>query len=568
MFLTPYADADVAALTTAGNDADLRSSFTAGDDVGQDTFGRKGAPASLPAGRRQLSAIAWPAGGVASGPLLDNLATANVNTVILTAPASPVSYTPGAVASTLTGPACPCTCCLPTAPSPPCSGRKPPRRATAGAIFRVSQQYIAETAMIAAEQPGTLRPIVVAPPRRWDPARRLASGLLADTVQAPWLRPSTTGQLVTMPSEHVYGQLTQSAAGHELSAKLLRKVTKLDRRIALLQSIRLQPDPALKRAVFSIESAAWRGKAVKRAWALLARTSQYVESQLGRRSVFIRGGARHATYHVTFGGKTSTVPVAINNGLPYQVRVGLVVKATNATVTGEPRSITIAPLSISSIKLTVRVESNQGRIRLSLVAPPHSALAGHRLPAYPLIILVHPTDFGTVALVICAAVLALFVIGSAVRAIRHGRGEPGRRLPTRLPKPTRRSPPDCPKGPNRPLRPGPRHRRRGQRGRRVGSRPVGSRLMSPAGPTDGSRAATPARTAWPNSPSGRIAPPDPLGTLAGDGPIPERGFVDLGNRPEHTDSVGDDQSELTSAGPPVNDQEPAAPSRRATEERR
>ncbi len=381
-------------------------------------------PASRP-GQRQLSAIAWPAGGVASGPLLDNLATANVNTVILTAPASPVSYTPGAVASTLTGAGLPLHVLLADRAITALLGSKAATSRTAGAIFRVSQQYLAETAMIAAEQPGTLRPIVVAPPRRWDPARRLASGLLADTVQAPWLRPSTTGQLVTMPSEHVYGQLTQSAAGHELSAKLLRKVTKLDRRIALLQSIRLQPDPALKRAVFSIESAAWRGKAVKRAWALLARTSQYVESQLGRRSVFIRGGARHATYHVTFGGKTSTVPVAINNGLPYQVRVGLVVKATNATVTGEPRSITIAPLSISSIKLTVRVESNEGRIRLSLVAPPHSALAGHRLPAYPLIILVHPTDFGTVALVICAAVLALFVIGSAVRAIRHGRGEPG-----------------------------------------------------------------------------------------------------------------------------------------------
>jgi hypothetical protein len=364
-----------------------------------------------------------------------------------------------------------------------------------------------------------------------------------------------------MPSEHVYGQLTQPTSGHELPAKLLRKVARLDRRIALLQSIRLQPDPALKRAVFSIESAAWRGRAVKHEWALLAHTSQYVESQLGRRGVFIRGGARHATYHVTFGGKTSTVPVAISNGLPYFVRVGLVVKATNAVVSGEPRSITIPPLSISSIKLTVRVESNQGRIQLSLVAPPHSPLAGHPLPAYPLIILVHPTDFGTVALVICAAVLALFVIGSAVRAIRHGRGEPE---PAAAP-PAHTDPPEpfeLPEPPQPPAAAGP------QALPPKSAKPGGGPAPDEPTAVYDSRAAGPTRAAWPNSPSGRIAPPDPPGTLAGGGRIPERGFVDLGNRPEYTDSVGQDQSELTSAGPTVNDQEPAAPSRRATEERR
>ena len=471
VFLTPYSDADIAALTRAGNNSDLQSAFSTGDEVGHDILGRGVIPARLPAAPRQLSAIAWPAGGTASGALLDSLATASVDTVILTAPTvSPVGYTPGAVAGTLTGTGIPLRVLLADHAITALLGSKAASSRSAGAIFRVRQTYLAETAMIAAEAPGMPRPIVITPPRRWDPARRLASGLLADTVQAPWLRPSTTGQLVAMPPEHVYRQLTQPRSGRELSAKLLRGVARLDRRIALLQSIRVAPDPALKRAVFAIESSAWRGKAVRHARALLALTSQYVQRQLT--SVFIGNGAPHATYHVTFGGKTSSVPVAISNNLPYRVRVGLKITATNAQVSGEPSSITIQGFSISSIKLNVRVESSQGRIRLSLIAPPHSPLAGHPLPAHPETVLVHPTDFGTVALVICAAVLALFVIGSAFRAIRNGRAQPGPAgappAPAARRNPWRRR--------NRRSRPGRRNRqlwpdrRPGRTRRRAGSR--------------------------------------------------------------------------------------------------
>ena len=546
VFLTPYADADIAALTRAGNSEDLRSAFAIGNEVGQDVLGRGAVPARLPAGRRQLSAIAWPAGGTASGALLDSFAAANVDTVILTAPAvSPVGYTPGAVTSTLTGIGIKLHVLLADHAITALLGSKAATSRSAGANFRVRQLYLAETAMIAAEAPGMPRPIVVTPPRRWDPAPRLAGGLLADTVQAPWLRPSTTGQLVTMPTEHVYQQLTQPESGNELSAKLLRKVTRLDRRIALLQSIRVPPDPALKRAVFASESSAWRGKSAKHARALLALTSQYVQRQL--RGVVIGNGAPNATYHVTFGGKTSSVPVAISNNLPYTVRVGLKITATNAKVSGEPGTITIPRFSISSIKLNVRVESSQGRIRLSLIAPPHSPLAGHPLPAHPETVLVHPTDFGTVALVICAAVLALFVIGSAVRAIRHGRAEPG---PPGAPSaPT--DPPDPPELRELPQPPEP---------------PVLAGPPEP--PVLADRQEPSVLAARPNSPSGRVAPPDPRGTLPGDGRNQEQGLIELGNGPEHTDSVGHDPSELTSAGPPVSDQEPAAPSRRATEERR
>jgi len=44
--------------------------------------------------------------------------------------------------------------------------------------------------------------------------------------------------------------------------------------------------------------------------------------------------------------------------------------------------------------------------------------------------------------------------------------------------------------------------------------------------------------------------------------------AEMGKRPEHTDNVGHDQSELTPAGPAAADQQPAATSWRANQEHR
>src|SRR5258706_380835 len=324
VFLTPYADVDVAALTRHGSQpvqSDLDRAFAEAAHVGHQILDRN-APAPIPAGPHQLSAIAWPASGIASGEVLTILGTENVS--------------------------------------------------------------------------------------------------------APWLKPSTAGQLVRMRPERVYPSFTQSAPGAELPGRLLSRVSKLDHRLALLQSIRVHPDPALNRAVLGIESSAWRGRRARHAQALLARMTRYVNSQLNGisiRGVSIRGGTKHVPYHVTFGGKTAPVNVVIHNALRYSVQVGLLVQADHAEVSGRGLTrITIPPGNFSSaVTLTVHVRAKQGKIRLTLVSPSNSPLAGHPLPAYPLVIIVHPTNFGTFALAIFAVALALFVTASAFRAIRNGR---------------------------------------------------------------------------------------------------------------------------------------------------
>src|SRR5260221_2825469 len=151
--------------------------------------------------------------------------------------------------------------------------------------------------------------------------------------------------------------------------------------------------------------------------------TRYVNSQLNGisiRGVSIRGGTKHVPYHVTFGGKTAPVNVVIHNALRYSVQVGLLVQADQAEVSGRGLTrITIPPGNFSSaVTLTVHVRAKQGKIRLTLVSPSNSPLAGHPLPAYPLVIIVHPTNFRPSPLPSSPVALPGYVTHSPSRPVR------------------------------------------------------------------------------------------------------------------------------------------------------
>ena len=429
--------------------------------------------------------------------MLEKLAALRLGTVILAMPPSSttVAVTPGAVRRYLTGIGRWRQILLADhgittlLASPYANSRH------RGDIVAVSQLFLAETAQIAAQAPGQVRPIVVAPPRRWDPAANLASRLLNDTVTAPWLSPATAGQLVAMPHQRAGLPAGQPQRG--LPGKLLRSVSRLDRQISMLESIRVTPDPRLYRAVFGIESSSWRGRSARQAKVLLDLTSRYVKDQLG-------GLAIIGSPYVTLGGKVSPVPVVIRNTLGYRVRVRLVVQASDATVTLAKPLITVPPHSYSgAIHLIVHASgSGQGTIRLSLTSPGRTPLPVR------LVMRVKPTNFGTIALVVCAAVLAVFVIASAARALRHGRPDPARAA-----GPTNSRPTDS--GP-------------------TNSRPTDSGLTDSGSAVSG-----------------------PGGTSAD--PFDQRGYPG---------SVVSGGPELTSAGHVAADQEPIGPGRSPSEERR
>lgn len=422
VFVTPYADVDIAGLARYGDNADLHTSFSSGEKLAAPVLGRDPTPAPVPAEPRQLSAVAWPSKGLANPAVLQALGAMKIGTVILAMPPSPqLTYTPGAVTSMIDGVGSKLKVLLADNSLTNLLGSRSATSRQAGTAFNVSQLFLAETAMLIAEAPAMQRPIMVTPPRRWNPSHALATSLLADTSSAPWLRPSTIGQLSALPQEHAFGNLARSHPKPELPGKLLKRVAKLDKKVTMLKSIMVVKSDRLNHAVYGIESSAWSGSRSKHAQRLLNRTTRFVKNQFAAISV-----AGQHVIHVTLGGRVGSVTVSIHNSLRYNVKVGLQVKSSNHTVTAKqrrPQEVYIIPAhSSAGVKLSVKAtQTGKATLKLSLRAPNGVLLPNP--PDKPLVMEINATNLGTVALVIFAAALAVFVVLSAAQAIR--RGKPG-----------------------------------------------------------------------------------------------------------------------------------------------
>lgn len=302
-----------------------------------------------------------------------------------------------------------------------------------GAGSAAAQRVLAETAMIAAEDPQVARAIVVTPPRHWNPPPGLARALLAETNSAPWLAPASAGSLLA--SRKAPGQVTRHAPGsagrHQLSRVLLRQVKAAERGVRLIESVRVTSDPRLRRAIAGIESSAWRGAHGTRrpAWALLHRVQAYVSRQ--ESGISIIGPGRD-----TLGGQKGAIPVSVDNRLSYPVRVKVVLSVSQApgggfSVLNQPGVITVPANSIYTKKVRVRAAGiGSTTISLRLFSPDGTAL-----PSRGVTVTVQATHFGTFALIILVAALGVFMITSATRAARRGRAAADAAGPTPDPAP-------------------------------------------------------------------------------------------------------------------------------------
>ena len=438
--LTPYADVDAAALIHRGLNDDLATAINLGRTAaGQAlnpgkapgsggsaaTTGFTAEPADGPVvpGSRLDGSLAWPAGGIASFSVISGLTADGIRTAVLNssvmAPADVMNYTPSAVSSTPSGVGPRMRVLISDSTISQILGQANVASTSAGAAFSVRQRVLAETAMIAAEQPGLARSLVIAPPRRWDPPPQLAADLLASTSSAPWLRPVSLSQLAaTAPNAgQVPMHLRQVPSRDELKRGLLRQVRQLGTQAALLQSILVRKNPDLVAASLGTESSAWRGGGRRAATAasLVRQVSSYVTSQL--RAVQVIGPQR-----VTLGGLSGTLPVSISNRLPVAVRVQLVVGTPaggRIEVKLPSRDVTVAARTDQTLKLRVRAAAvGSTTIQLALTAP-----GGARLPAAEVTLTVQATHFGTLALYIIGIALAVFLLASVRRALRRGRGD-------------------------------------------------------------------------------------------------------------------------------------------------
>lgn len=437
-FVTPYDDADIAALAHQGLNNELTNAFLDGQaQAGKILQGRSQRPAPGSGNSGGMGLIAWPADGIADYTVLESLGANQVGTVILGSTVMPPSPTATSTPSTVTttpdglGPQLNVLLADTTIDhilsmpagsipdsAPPTGGSPSP----AADAFAREQWFLAETAMIAAGAPASAHALIVAPPRRWDPGAGILNALLAETVSTPWLHPASLASLVsTRPSPgqvHRQPPPSERVNRAELSSSLLRQIRQVNSQIKLLGLILVQPGPRyLSTAIDAVESSAWRGGRAGRRSAeqLLHSVRSYVTALQSRVRIV-------DTVRVTLGGKSGAVPVSISNHLPQAIRVELHVgvPSTGRVVTGNFMSkVTVDAGTQKLIKIPVRAAA-AGSTTLTLWL---TTLGGRPLPGTTTHLTVEATHFGTLAIVIIGVALAVFVITAAARAIRRG-GEP------------------------------------------------------------------------------------------------------------------------------------------------
>ena len=420
--ITPYANVDVAALVHRGFDPDLKAAYQLGEATAQRVMRRTFSPD-----------LAVPAGGLADQSVLTTLATSeHVTGVVLSSsempPADPKVFTEDAVSSIPTGAGTRMSVLL-ADDTLTSLLRNASASMSAGAQFALEQRFLAETAMIASESPGTPRSVVVSPPETWGPSLALAQSLLRET-SAPWLRPATLTSLAGShdPQSQLKRKLPPASkvSPRELSGAYMSGVGNLDDQVALYTSVLYQPltsyTTGLDEALAATESAAWRGSAASRAQgqALVNGLIGYLNHAMSRVRII-------TTTEITMAGASGMLPVPIQNGLEQQnVQVTLVATPIIGN-SGKPLTISgTGPIIIDAGQTKVEKIHVSGAPNGSTVIQLKlTSTAGQDLPQQKAALTVHSTRYGQAILILIAAAIGLLVLSSLFRAGRRWSAAPG-----------------------------------------------------------------------------------------------------------------------------------------------
>jgi hypothetical protein len=417
--ITPYANVDVSALVHSGLTADITSAYAMGTTVADDVLHGHFRPS-----------IALPAGGRADLSVLTNLATAqHISTVVLDSsempPTSPADFEDDAVTSVRTADGLTMTALLADhvltgvlAAGDTGTGALP-----AGRQFAVSQRFLAETAMIAAEAPASDRSVVVAPPEDWSPSAALASELLDETASTPWLAPTPLGSLAgaadsgrATPRQQ---PLDSRDSPGELSGGYLSRVGAVGAQLSVYTSLLDQASDAyvngLEQALTATESSAWRGPGETQGQDLANKLSSFMSGEESRITII-------AAHQVPMGGSSGLVPVSIENGSRHAIAVRL-----KAGVVGVPDGT--SELTIGHFQDLVKVQPGQvALVRLPVSSAPIGPTAiqlslttasGKPLPLPPASLTVQSTRYGRAILFLIGAAIGVLVLTSVYRGVRR-----------------------------------------------------------------------------------------------------------------------------------------------------
>ena len=417
--ITPYANVDVSALIHRGLETDLTRAYTAGRTVADDVLHGSFGPS-----------IALPAGGTADLSVLTNLAASqHISTVVLNSsqlpPASTSVFEPDDAVTSVRAAGTTMTVLLADSVL---TGVLQAGDGTSGALapamqFAVSQRFLAETAMIAAEAPDSDRSIVVEPPEDWSPSVSLADELLSETATTPWLTPTPLGSLA-QTTDSDSGIAHQPLAGSvanpaELSRGYLETVSEAEAGLSTYKAMLYRPAASylqsLNEALAAAQSSAWRGGGGYLGIGLADGLSTFLAGQIAKVTII-------TAPQVQMGGASGPVPVSIQNGSSQPIQVKLVAEVVNGpgrtsqlTIGDVQKLITVPPRQSVTVRLPVSsAPPGSTEIKLSLTGADGTPL---RVQTVSFTIL--STRYGRAILFLIAAAIGVLVLTSVYRGVRR-----------------------------------------------------------------------------------------------------------------------------------------------------
>jgi hypothetical protein len=289
--------------------------------------------------------------------------------------------------------------------------------------FTVTQRFLAETAMIAAEAPDSDRSIVVDPPENWSPSATLASDLLSQTTRTPWLSPTALGSLAGAPdSERNLARQpppdSKDSPG-ELTGSYLRTVAETGIALGAYQDLLYQPSNSyvqgLEQALTATESSAWRGRAATQGLALAKKLSRFMSGEEGQIKII-------AAQQVPMGGSSGLVPVSIQNGSQHAIEIRVNTHVVNVPDRASQLSIghfksliTIPPEQAPTVRLPV----NSAPIGATAIQLTLTTVHGKLLPLPLTSLTVESTRYGRAILFLIGAAIGVLVLTSVFRGVRR-----------------------------------------------------------------------------------------------------------------------------------------------------
>jgi hypothetical protein len=407
MLFTPYADADVAALTRAGLEQITRTAYHVGESVTSALVPRQ---ASVP--------VAWPTDGAANASTLTSLAhDGGASAVVLNSGQLPSSDGPydNALSATTAGDGTTLGALLADSGITGLLGSVS-ASSSARTQFDAAQDFLADTAMILAEAPSLQRSLVIAPPRHWDPSAAEAGALLSMTYSAPWLHKTDLSSLAAAAAHlPARAKVPARAPSGALSAGYTDQVAAADASAALYQDLLYRPGPnvlnSVDAAVAVTTSVAWRGAGAAGGEQALINLSDNLKAK--EQKVSIITGKK-----ILLAGTSGTTPVSVQNLLPVEVQVRVVATpsaGSQLSVSKFADLIQVGPGQTG----TVRVLLHSSAITTTTMQLQLQTEDGSPLTWTSQLLSVQATRYGRALLVLIAAALGVLVLTSVARWIRR-----------------------------------------------------------------------------------------------------------------------------------------------------